>query len=303
MVRTSGLIGRRARGQRSCGPSLPPRGGGAVVSLLVAGEAGIGKTALVEHAIGRRFPIVLRGAARASRAAPFEPLVAAIRSHPRWPAVAGDVLVGPWGERRRPWTPSVRCSANWRQSRRGHATGAAATRSDDRGDPEATRDAICWLIDGIARIEPLAIVLDDLQRADHATIDALPVLARSAATGSLLIIGIYRSDELPRVEPGPAPAGRAAARRPTARDRPRSPRRRVRPPRWRAARSVPGPTTAWRRGCSNGARACRCSWKSWLPPSWPTMRSWLATVSRHSCATTCPSPRPCATASSSVLTA
>ena len=143
---------------------------------------------------------MLRGAARASRAAPFEPLVAAIRSHPRWPAIAGDVLGAPG--RAAPSLEALRSLfGELAQSRRGHATGAAATRSDDRGDPEATRDAICWLIDGIARIEPLAIVLDDLQRADHATIDALPVLARSAATGSLLIVGIYRSDELPRSNP------------------------------------------------------------------------------------------------------
>ncbi len=69
------------------------------------------------------------------------------------------------------------------------------------GDPNATRDAVCRLVVELARIEPLAVVLDDLQRADHATIDALPSLARSAAREPLLVVGIYRTDEMPRSSP------------------------------------------------------------------------------------------------------
>ena len=137
MVRTSGLIDREHETSelRAVASAARRRRGGL---LLVAGEAGIGKTALVEHAIGRRIPIVLRGAARASLAAPFEPLAAALRSHPRWPAVAGDVLVASGAS-----GPSLDALGSLfgelAQSRRGHATGAAATRSDDRGDPEAIK--------------------------------------------------------------------------------------------------------------------------------------------------------------------
>ncbi len=68
-------------------------------------------------------------------------------------------------------------------------------------DPDVTRDAVCRLVVELARMEPLAIILDDLQQADHATIDALPNLARMAAAERLLVVGIYRTDELLRSSP------------------------------------------------------------------------------------------------------
>lgn len=199
MVRTSGLVGRQHETRElSAAVSAARRGRGGLT--LVAGEAGIGKTALVEHAIEGRFPIVLRGAGRASGTAPFEPLVAAIRSHPRWPAIAADGLLasGLPGSSRDAVNSLLGEPA---PSRRPQAAGAARAGPDEDGRPRGTREAICRLIDEIARIEPLVIVLDDLHRADHATLDALPILARSAAAEPLLIIGIYRTDEMPRSSP------------------------------------------------------------------------------------------------------
>jgi DNA-binding CsgD family transcriptional regulator len=53
----------------------------------------------------------------------------------------------------------------------------------------------------MARISAMTVILDDLQRADHATIDALPDLARAAVHEPLLVVGMYRTDEMPRSSP------------------------------------------------------------------------------------------------------
>ena len=198
-MRTVGLIGREheVRELRVAASGARRRRGSL---FLVAGDAGIGKTALVERTLEGRLLTVLRGAARASGAAPFDPLVAAIRSHPRWPAIAADVLpasgvTGPARDAIGSLFRELIPSGGER------APGAAVAGRATNGDPDATRDAVCRLVVELARIEPLAIILDDLQRADHATIDALPILARLAAREPLLVVGIYRTDEMPRSSP------------------------------------------------------------------------------------------------------
>jgi DNA-binding CsgD family transcriptional regulator/tetratricopeptide (TPR) repeat protein len=61
--------------------------------------------------------------------------------------------------------------------------------------------ALGRLIVGLARVAPLTIVLDDLQWVDHATVEALPLLARLIERERVLVVGVYRSDELPRANP------------------------------------------------------------------------------------------------------
>src|SRR5204862_468013 len=56
-------------------------GRGAVI--LVAGEAGVGKTCLVESVAADARALVLRGASTQGATAPYGPLVAALRSHLR----------------------------------------------------------------------------------------------------------------------------------------------------------------------------------------------------------------------------
>ena len=270
MVRTGGLIGReRETRELRAAASAARRGRGGLV--LVAGEAGIGKTALVDHALGARLPMVLRGAARASGVAPFEPLVS---GDPVPSSLARDRPRRPSQPRRRAARRarrSARCSAAVRGAAP-TATGAAEDWPDDDGDPGAIRDGICRLIVAIVRLEPLAIVIDDLQRADHATIDVLPTLARAAATEPLLVIGIYRTDELPRSSP--------VRRLRVELRRDGSLHEVVLGPLDRSATvlSRPGPwaphrTASSRIGCSTSARACPCSSRSWRPRSWRMKRS------------------------------
>jgi DNA-binding CsgD family transcriptional regulator/tetratricopeptide (TPR) repeat protein len=47
-------------------------------------------------------------------------------------------------------------------------------------------------------VDPAAVLLDDLQWADDDTLDLLPALADALRGGPVLLIGCYRSDELPR---------------------------------------------------------------------------------------------------------
>jgi DNA-binding CsgD family transcriptional regulator/type II secretory pathway predicted ATPase ExeA/tetratricopeptide (TPR) repeat protein len=46
--------------------------------------------------------------------------------------------------------------------------------------------------------EPTVLLLDDLHLADSATLDALPLLAQAMEAHPVLMVGVYRSDELPR---------------------------------------------------------------------------------------------------------
>ena len=53
----------------------------------------------------------------------------------------------------------------------------------------------------MSRDAPAAILLDDLQWSDEATLDVLAALAPTLQDLPLLIVGAYRSDELPRDHP------------------------------------------------------------------------------------------------------
>lgn len=53
----------------------------------------------------------------------------------------------------------------------------------------------------IARRDPIVVLLDDLQWADSATIELLPSVAQVVADAPMLIVGVYRSDDLPRIHP------------------------------------------------------------------------------------------------------
>lgn len=54
---------------------------------------------------------------------------------------------------------------------------------------------------GVTERRPLALLLDDLQWADPASLDLLRALARHAADSSLFIVATYRADELARGHP------------------------------------------------------------------------------------------------------
>ena len=189
------LVGRDAETKalrgRLASPGARP---GPVV--LVAGEAGAGKTTLVENALAGAATVVLRGRAAGWACPAYEVLAAALR-------------------------PAVRDAA-------GPVPGVLAQIMPELGappaepGPAALAAAVCSILAGAAagtavhdavphsdgptadgreaggNGSGLALFLDDLQWADEATLSLLPALADAATGLPVAVVGCYRSDELPR---------------------------------------------------------------------------------------------------------
>ena len=152
--------------------------------LLVAGEAGVGKSRLIgqfaEQARRARALVAVGGAAPLTGGAlPYTPLVQALQSLPsdHEPAAFGGqgvelagVLAELTGER----LPGER-------------------------SPEMGRALLfarlCRLFGGLAPGAPLLLVLEDLHWADSATLDVLAFLMRTLRGPGLLVVGSYRADD------------------------------------------------------------------------------------------------------------
>ncbi len=174
------LIGR-APEQAAIRAALARARAGSGGLLLVAGEAGIGKTRLVDatlHAAGVR---ALRGPSRDTRAAtPYAPLAIVLRAHL---ADAPGALDGdPLRAHLALLLPELGLSLPE------HSTAALLH--------EALRAALV----GVARAAPV-VVLEDLHWADHATLEFLPPLADALTSVPLLVLGTYRREDLPRAHP------------------------------------------------------------------------------------------------------
>ena len=116
----------------------PTRPAPAPPVALVSGEAGVGKTALVESVLAGCGATVRRGTGN-------------------------------------PWYPAAY----------GLLDQALPAR-----DPRAVRAAL--------GADPVVLFLDDLHWSDEASLDLLPALADAVVDDPVALIGVYRSDELPR---------------------------------------------------------------------------------------------------------
>src|SRR5215211_33204 len=178
MVATrSGLIGRQAeRDLMRQALEAAERGSGSVV--LVAGEAGVGKTRLADDVLEESDVVALRGAAGQGAGAPYGPVAAALRSYLRANPKGLDHC-GPLRPHLALILPEL---------------GQAAPASDRATLVEAIRAALAH----IARQGPAVLVLDDLHWSDDATLELLPALAEPLDELRLLVLALYRSDGLPR---------------------------------------------------------------------------------------------------------
>ncbi|MEK6208347.1 MAG: AAA family ATPase [Chloroflexota bacterium] len=144
--------------------------GGRGRTALISGEAGVGKTALVNEFLQR---------ARAEGA---------------------RVLAGECTEidARRPFGPFMDVA---------RATNRAAQLPVASGDLAGEADryrlyaAFTALLADLARERPITIVIEDLHWADEASLELFPYLARKLHNVPLLLVGTYRSDELHRRHP------------------------------------------------------------------------------------------------------
>jgi len=174
-----GLVGRaREKAALRRLASAAARGAGATV--LVSGEAGVGKTALVDAALARTKLLALRAAATPVSTPSLGPIGALFRSLRREAPAAFAAAAARF--------PAVGLLSA------GEDSAPVANRAalfDEIGDAFGT----------IARERALALVLDDLQWADHATLELVPALAKRAQGAPLLMVAVYRSDAVPPGHP------------------------------------------------------------------------------------------------------
>jgi predicted ATPase/DNA-binding SARP family transcriptional activator len=160
------------------------RGRGEVV--LIGGEAGIGKTRLVNE-LALRAAVeggrVLRGGTSSPEKTPYQPIVEALRDAVPFLAETGvgaiwlsaiSALVPELGLRRSDLPPLPVLDAARERSR--------------------LLESLAASLHGISRQRPLLLVLEDVQWAGEATLGALEYLARRAAAMPVLIVATYRSE-------------------------------------------------------------------------------------------------------------
>jgi DNA-binding CsgD family transcriptional regulator len=200
--------------------------------MLVAGEAGVGKTALVDHVLARAGQPVRRGWAAGRKSAVYEVLAQVLTPaasgqpmSPRGPADERALVLSAYSEGPGDGRPPV-LPAGLRGGPAPAPSPGPARPVDERGlvpsaDPggsgrelalvlpglgpppaELSRSALAAAVAAVltrmAGRGRLAVFLDDLQWADDATLDLLPALAGALSDGPVALIGCYRSDELPR---------------------------------------------------------------------------------------------------------
>jgi predicted ATPase/transcriptional regulator with GAF, ATPase, and Fis domain len=182
--------------------------GGRAELVLVAGYSGIGKTSLVQEVhrslAGRRGHFVAGKFDQLARDAPYAALAQALHSLVRHCLAETDEQVAVWRAR---LAESLGGS--------GQALVALIPNLElligpqpplptlDAAEAKHRLDrAFQQLLRGIAsRAHPLVLFLDDLQWADAATLQLLPLLLADADLEGLLLIGAYRDNEVTAAHP------------------------------------------------------------------------------------------------------
>jgi hypothetical protein len=146
--------------------------------VLVAGEAGVGKTSLVQTAVNDCALLLLPRVVSDQGMTPYAPIVTALRAYDR---IAPGAL-----------------------ARSGHLSGHLAALLPEIGpapgivDRLALSAALRDAFVGMAGRQPTVVFLDDLHWGDEATLELLPSLAESAEDCPLLFLAAHQSDDVAR---------------------------------------------------------------------------------------------------------
>jgi predicted ATPase len=156
-------------------------------TFLIAGEAGIGKTRLVQEfadRVGDEAQVLLGSCIPLSGGGiPYGPIVDALRELTRsLDPTEVDESFGPAPTDLSRLLP-----------------GAAPTRSTEPASGFAQSrlfESILRFLDRLAQEQPVVLILEDAHWADRSTLDVLVFLARMVRDERLLVVATYRSDEL-----------------------------------------------------------------------------------------------------------
>ena len=166
---------------------------GELSAVIVSGEAGVGKSRLVQELVeearlaGAR--VLVGGCVELDGGGiPFSPLVDMLRALAREaPPDELDGLLGPGRIEIGRLVPEL-------------GVGGAAP---SRGESEASRmlELVIGVIGRLAADRPLMLVFEDVHWADRATLDLLGLLVAADSASPLLLVFTVRSDELHRAHP------------------------------------------------------------------------------------------------------
>lgn len=146
--------------------------------VLIAGEAGIGKTMLAEECLEGGGFRVFSARSQEDASPPYAPIAAVLRNCLR----AQPQVLENCGS----LTPYLSLLL------------PEIGLTPQEVSRELLAEAISAMLLQIATAQPLAIFLDDLHWADNATLELLPLLTDRFHQHPLLILATYRNDELPR---------------------------------------------------------------------------------------------------------
>ena len=212
--RTEELTRLAAAGDRAAG--------GTPTTVLVGGEAGVGKTRLVGEVVaaarGNRATVLVGGCVElGGEGVPFAPLIEALRGFVRdldepglarlLPGHARSELArllpelapvaGPGGT-----GPVLRQVPRWGGiADPGGAGPALSTTPGPWSEQGRLFELFLGLLERLGEERPAVLVVEDLHWADRSTRDLLAFLVRNLRHGRLLLLLTYRSDELHRRHP------------------------------------------------------------------------------------------------------
>lgn len=168
---------------------------GGSTSVLISGEAGVGKTRLVmeisRRAEGRGMRVLRGGCANlGASGVPYDPFVEALRGLARdLDATQLASIVGDHGRDLARLVPALA------------APGANDERTQVSWLQARLFEALIGLIQRLAADAPLVLVLEDLHWSDTASREAITFLLRSLRDEPVLLAMTFRSDELHRRHP------------------------------------------------------------------------------------------------------
>ena len=161
---------------------------GVPVTVLVAGEAGVGKTRLVTDFADdvRSVATVLVGGCIDERV-PYSAVADALRSLVRSGWAPDDV-----GQRSWVGLGALVPELGWRTS---------GERVGGDGSPERLQGAFVQLVEELGRERPVVVIIEDLHWSDVSTRNLLMYVMRAVRDVPLLLVGSYRIDDITRRHP------------------------------------------------------------------------------------------------------